>query len=109
MQVISLTQKSKEKMQSLLAAQAGKYEYIRLGTRTKGCAGISYKVEFADVVEMGDEVIEIDGLKLVIDNKSLIYLIGLEVDYKETELENGFVFENPNKKGECGCGESFFI
>jgi len=109
MQIIELTSQAKEKMTSLLNAQAGKYSYIRLGTRTKGCAGVSYKVEFADIVDMGDELVEIDGLKLVIDNKSLIYLIGLVVDFKETELESGFVFENPNKKGECGCGESFFV
>lgn len=109
MQVLTITPTAKEKMQSLLAMHAGKYDYIRLGTRTKGCAGISYKVEFADIVEMGDEVLEFEGLKVVIDNKSLIYLIGLEVNYKETDLESGFVFENPNKKGECGCGESFFV
>ena len=109
MQVLSLTDKAKEKMHSLLAMQAGKYSYIRLGTRTKGCAGISYKVEFADMVEMGDEQLDFDGLKVLIDNKSLIYLIGLEVDFKQSELEEGFVFNNPNKKGECGCGESFFV
>ncbi|HAG52445.1 MAG TPA: iron-sulfur cluster assembly protein IscA [Alphaproteobacteria bacterium] len=109
MQVIELTPQAKEKMINLLNAQTGKYSYIRLGTRTKGCAGVSYKVEFGDMVEMGDELIEIDGLKILIDNKSLIYLIGLRVDFKETELESGFVFENPNKKGECGCGESFFV
>jgi iron-sulfur cluster assembly protein len=109
MQVLTLTDRAKDKMHSLLNMQAGKYSYIRLGTRTKGCAGISYKVEFADMVEMGDEQLDFDGLKVLIDNKSLIYLIGLEVDFKETELEEGFVFNNPNKKGECGCGESFFV
>jgi iron-sulfur cluster assembly protein len=109
MQILTLTEKAKSKMKSLLAMQAGKYSYVRLGTRTKGCAGISYKIEFADAPEMGDEKISVDGLDLLIDNKALIYLIGLEMDYKETELENGFVFNNPNKKGECGCGESFFV
>lgn len=109
MQVITLTDTAKTQMKKLLATQVGKYEYIRLGTKTKGCAGISYKVEFADTPEFGDEHVNIDGLKILIDSKSLIYLIGLEVSFKETELESGFVFENPNKKGNCGCGESFFI
>jgi iron-sulfur cluster assembly protein len=109
MQVLSLTPLAKEKMRGLLSAQAGKYSYIRIGTRTKGCAGVSYKIEFADMVEMGDEHLNIDGLDIVIDNKSLLYLIGLVIDFKETDLESGFVFENPNKKGECGCGESFFV
>lgn len=109
MQVITLTNKAREKMTQLLAGQAGKYSYIRLGTRTKGCAGISYKVEFGDTIEFGDEHITVENIDLLIDNKSLIYLIGLQVDYKETELESGFVFENPNKKGDCGCGESFFV
>lgn len=109
MQIITLTNKAKDKMKTLLASQAGKYSYIRLGTRTKGCAGISYKIEFADTPEMGDEQVNAEGLQLLIDNKALIYLIGLELDYKETELESGFVFNNPNKKGDCGCGESFFV
>lgn len=109
MQVITLTKVAQIKMKNLLMAQAGKYKYIRIGTRTKGCAGVSYKIEFADMPEMGDEHIKMDDLDILIDNKSLLYLIGLEVDFKETELESGFVFENPNKKGECGCGESFFI
>lgn len=109
MELITLTAKAQEQMQKLLADQAGKYQFVRLGTRTKGCAGISYKIEFAEKPELGDELVQFGDLKLLIDNKSLIYLIGLELDFKETVLESGFVFNNPNKTGECGCGESFYV
>ena len=109
MEIIGITEKAQQHMEALLAKQEGKYNYIRLGTRTKGCAGISYKIEFAEAPELGDEEITKGALNIVIDNKSLIYLIGLEIDFKQTALESGFVFNNPNKTGECGCGESFYV
>jgi len=109
MKVISLTENAKIQIRKLLAKELGQYKYIRLGIKRKGCAGASYKIEFAEKVEVDDELHKVDDINVLVDVKSLVYLIGLELDYKETELEAGFIFNNPNKKGSCGCGESFFI
>ena len=82
---------------------------VRLGVRTTGCSGLSYVLEFVDATEVGDEIIEFDDIKLVIDPKSLLYLDGTELDYVKEGLNEGFEFKNPNVKDECGCGESFHV
>ena len=82
---------------------------IRIGVRSKGCSGLSYTLEFADKQEPMDEVIETGGIKLLIDPKASLFLIGTEMDYEEEKLKSGFVFRNPNEKGRCGCGESFHV
>ena len=87
----------------------GKGVGIRLGVRTSGCSGMAYEMEFADEVGDGDLVFEDRGVKVVIDPKSLVYLDGTEVDYAKEGLNEGFKFNNPNVKGECGCGESFTV
>ena len=83
--------------------------YIRLATTTRGCSGLSYKLEYADNPETGDEAFNMYDVSLLIDVKSLIYLAGTEIDYEETDIKSGFVFNNPNQKGSCGCGESFTV
>jgi iron-sulfur cluster assembly protein len=87
----------------------GKGVGIRLGVRTSGCSGMAYQMEFADEVAEGDLVFEDRGVKVVIDPKSLVYLDGTEVDYTKEGLNEGFRFNNPNVKSECGCGESFGV
>ena len=82
---------------------------IRIGVRSKGCSGLSYTLEFADKQEPLDEVIDTQGIKLLIDAKASLFLIGTEMDYEEEKLKSGFVFKNPNEKGRCGCGESFHV
>ena len=82
---------------------------IRLGVRTSGCSGMAYVLEFVDDVTDEDEVFESDGVKVVIDPKSLLYLDGTELDFVKEGLNEGFKFNNPNVKNECGCGESFNI
>jgi len=82
---------------------------IRIGVRSKGCSGLSYTLEFADSPQPMDEIVETNGVKLLIDPKASLFLIGTEMDYAEEKLKSGFVFKNPNEKGRCGCGESFHV
>lgn len=82
---------------------------IRLGVRTSGCSGMAYVLEFVDEVQAEDEVFETSGVRIVIDPKSLLYLDGTELDFVKEGLNEGFKFNNPNVKNECGCGESFNI
>ncbi|MDO6564862.1 iron-sulfur cluster assembly protein IscA [Amphritea sp. 1_MG-2023] len=82
---------------------------IRLGVRTSGCSGMAYVLEFVDDIQEEDQVFESDGVNVVIDPKSLLYLDGTELDFVKEGLNEGFKFNNPNVKNECGCGESFNI
>jgi iron-sulfur cluster assembly protein len=89
--------------------QRGQGEGIRLGVRTTGCSGMAYVLEFVDQVADTDRVFESAGVKVVVDPRSLIYLQGTELDYVKEGLNEGFKFNNPNVKSECGCGESFNV
>lgn len=82
---------------------------IRLGVRTSGCSGMAYVLEFVDDTEDEDTVFDTEGVKVIIDPKSLFYLDGTELDFVKEGLNEGFKFNNPNVKNECGCGESFNI
>jgi iron-sulfur cluster assembly protein len=77
--------------------------------RTKGCSGLSYTLEYADDKAPSDEVVEAHGVRLLVDPKASLFLIGTEMDYEVEKLKSGFVFRNPNEKGRCGCGESFHV
>jgi len=87
----------------------GKGEGVRLGVKTSGCSGMAYVLEFVDEIEEDDVVFEDHGVKVIIDQKSLVYLDGTELDYGKEGLNEGFIFNNPNVKNECGCGESFTV
>ena len=82
---------------------------IKVGINTKGCSGLSYTIEYVDKIDDSDEMIVIDDVKIFIDKKASLFLIGTEMDYEKGELESGFKFINPNEKGRCGCGESFHV
>ncbi len=90
-------------------AKRGKGIGIRLGVKTSGCSGMAYKLEFADAVEPDDVVFESHGIRVLVDPKSLPYLDGTELDYAREGLNEGFKFNNPNVKDQCGCGESFRV
>jgi iron-sulfur cluster assembly protein len=87
----------------------GKGEGLRVGVRTSGCSGKAYVLEFVDAIQPDEVVFESHGVKLIVDPKSLLFLDGLILDYTREGLNEGFKFDNPNVKGECGCGESFTI
>lgn len=82
---------------------------IRLGVRTSGCSGMAYVLEYVDELGDEDQVFEFDRVKVVIDPKSLVYLDGTELDFVKEGLNEGFKFNNPNVRSECGCGESFNV
>ena len=90
-------------------AKRGRGIGLRLGVRTTGCSGLAYKIEYADEVAPEDVVFEGHGVKILIDPKSLPYLDGMELDFAREGLNEGFKFNNPNVKDECGCGESFNV
>ncbi|MGL4473331.1 MAG: iron-sulfur cluster assembly protein IscA [Shewanella sp.] len=87
----------------------GKGIGLRLGLRTSGCSGMAYVIEFVDELNDDDEVHNVDGVNIIVDAKSAIYLQGIELDFVKEGLNEGFKFNNPNAKGECGCGESFTV
>jgi iron-sulfur cluster assembly protein len=90
-------------------AKRGKGIGIRLGVKTSGCSGMAYKLEFADAADPEDIVFESHGLKVLVDPKSLPYIDGTELDFAKEGLNEGFKFNNPNVKDQCGCGESFNV
>jgi iron-sulfur cluster assembly protein len=87
----------------------GKGAGLRLGVKTSGCSGLAYILEFVDAIDENDEVFVEKGVTVIIDKKSLVYLDGIELDFVKEGLNEGFEFNNPNMKGECGCGESFNV
>jgi iron-sulfur cluster assembly protein len=105
---ITITEVAARHVQKFLDNR-GKGVGIRLGVRTSGCSGMAYQMEFADEITEDDLVFEDRGVKVVVDPKSLAYLDGTEVDYTKEGLNEGFKFNNPNVKSECGCGESFNV
>jgi iron-sulfur cluster assembly protein len=105
---ITLTQAAADRMSAYLANR-GKGVGVRLGVKTSGCSGMAYVMEFVDDLNDDDEVFEERGVRVIIDPKSLLYLDGTEVDYGKEGLNEGFKFNNPNAKNECGCGESFTV
>jgi iron-sulfur cluster assembly protein len=80
---------------------------LRLGVLGGGCSGLSYKFKFDTKARPNDKVFDFDGVQIFVDPKSILYLRGMTLDYKETLMQSGFVFENPNAKKSCGCGSSF--
>lgn len=87
----------------------GKGIGLRLGVRTTGCSGLAYKLEYADEAQPEDLKFESHGVAVFVDPKSLAYIDGTELDFVREGLNEGFKFNNPNVKGECGCGESFQV
>lgn len=87
----------------------GKGIGLRLGIKTSGCSGLAYVLEFVDELNADDNVFEQDGVKVIVDTKSLVYLNGTQLDFVKEGLNEGFKFTNPNVKDQCGCGESFSV
>ena len=105
---ISLSESAARHVSNFIAKR-GKGFGIRLGVKTSGCSGMAYKLEFVDNTENEDLVFESHGVKVVIDPKSLAYLDGTALDFVKEGLNEGFKFNNPNVKDQCGCGESFNV
>jgi iron-sulfur cluster assembly protein len=106
---IRLTKKAVEMAKKSIERRGVPTEGLRLGVKGGGCSGVSYAIEFADKIRGRDHVFEFQGLKVVVDPKSLIYLRGSVLDYEVKLMQHGFKFRNPNEKAGCGCGESFTV
>lgn len=105
---ITLTERAAKHVSNYIAKR-GKGVGLRLGVRTTGCSGLAYKLEYADDFKPEDHRFETNGITVVVDPKSLPYLDGTQLDFAREGLNEGFKFNNPNVKDECGCGESFNV
>jgi iron-sulfur cluster assembly protein len=105
---ISLTESAAQRVRSHLA-QRGSGLGLRLGVKETGCSGFSYVVDYADDVRPDDQVFEEHGVKVYVDGAALAFIDGTRIDFVRQGLNEAFRFENPNVKGECGCGESFTV
>ena len=108
-QVITLSDRAAERVKEIIANTKESIIGVRVGVSSGGCAGMSYVMEYAKKANANDEVIEDKGVKVLIDPKAIMYLLGTEMDYKKEELSSTFVFKNPNETERCGCGESFNV
>ena len=108
-QVITLSDRAASRVKEIMAAAGKSIVGVRIGVKSGGCAGMSYIMEYAKQVSSSDEVVEDKGVKVLIDPKAIMYLLGTEMDYKKEELSSSFVFKNPNETERCGCGESFKV
>ena len=105
---ITLTDRAAAHVQRYIEKR-GKGVGVRLGVKTTGCSGLAYKLEFADEIQPEDQQFESNGVRVLVDPKSLAYLDGTELDFVREGLNEGFKFNNPNEKDRCGCGESFNV
>lgn len=109
MQILNVTDQALTHIKELLVKREKGSYGLRIGVKSGGCSGLTYKVEYADEKGQYDEEITCEDVKILVDPKAIMYLLGTEMDYQETDFKSGFVFANPNEKGKCGCGKSFNI
>jgi iron-sulfur cluster assembly protein len=105
---VVLTDRAAARIKEVLAAENREGQGLRVKVVGGGCSGLQYKVDF-DQPKTTDKIFEKDGAKVLVDMKSLLYLSGTELDYKDELMQSGFVFQNPNVKKACGCGQSFMV
>ena len=107
--VIKLSDKAVNRIKEIMSQAQNSTIGVRVGVKSGGCAGMSYLMENAKEVKPTEEVIEDKGVKVLIDPKAIMYLLGTEMDYKKEKFSSQFVFKNPNETERCGCGESFKV
>ena len=105
-QVVRLTEAAAERIKAVMAKADRPIAAVRVGVKNGGCAGMSYTMEYAEKVDPLDEIVEDKGVRILIDPKAVLFLLGTEMDYKVNKLSAQFVFNNPNQTAACGCGES---
>ena len=105
-QVMRLTDAAALRIKDVMARADKPVAGVRVGVKNGGCAGMEYTMEYADAVKPSDEVVEDKGVKILVDPKAVLFLLGTEMDYKTEKLSAQFVFNNPNQTSACGCGES---
>ena len=107
--VVTLTDAAATRVKDIMSRSDKPIAGVRVGVKNGGCAGMSYTMEYADDVRPHDEVVEDKGVKVLIDPKAVLFLLGTQMDFQTTKMSSGFVFNNPNQTSACGCGESVAI
>ena len=108
-QVIKLSDNAAERIKLIMSKAESSAIGVRVGVKSGGCAGMTYVMEYAKEIKPDEEIIEDKGVKVLIDPKALIYLLGTEMDFKQEKFSSQFIFKNPNENERCGCGVSFKI
>ncbi|MEI6986325.1 MAG: iron-sulfur cluster assembly accessory protein [Rhodospirillaceae bacterium] len=107
--VITITAAAADRVRDIMAKRERPALALRIGVKPRGCSGLSYTIDYADEIRPQEEVINVQGVTVLIDPAATLFLIGTEMDYIDTPMQSGFVFRNPNEKARCGCGESFNV
>ncbi|GJD35742.1 iron-sulfur cluster assembly protein [Methylobacterium aerolatum] len=107
--VISLTERAADRIKAIMAQADTPVAGLRVGVKNGGCAGMSYTMEYADERKPGEDVVEDRGVRVFVDPKAVLFLLGTEMDFTTNKLASQFVFNNPNQTSACGCGESVAI
>ena len=107
--MVTISNAAKERLLELLKKEGSSKKYVRVGVESGGCSGLSYKLVFENEKDNDDELIEDNGVKLLVNKKSYLYLVGTTLEFSDGLNGKGFVFNNPNASRTCGCGESFSL
>jgi iron-sulfur cluster assembly protein len=109
LKVMTLTDAAANRVKDIIARADKPIEGVRVGVKNGGCAGMAYTMEYAETADPADDVVEDKGVKLFVDPKAVLFLLGTEMDFETTKMASQFVFRNPNQTSACGCGESVSI
>lgn len=107
--ILTLTPKAIDRIRYLVNQSSSQDNILRVGIEKGGCAGLTYSMDYISEIKEGDEIVDQDDIRVVIDPKAILYLLGTEMDYVEDKFSSGFKFNNPNEVSACGCGESVEI
>jgi len=107
--VMTVTHAAASRVQEIIENSEKPIAGLKIGVKNGGCAGMEYTLDYAETIDPGVDVVEDNGIKIVIDPKAILFLLGTEMDYEVSKLSSGFVFNNPNQTSACGCGESVAI
>lgn len=107
--LLQITDNAAKRIKELLAKKGNEVHAIKVSVKTGGCSGLSYVIDYAEQKNKFDELVEDNGVKVIVDAKALMYLVGTEMDFVEDKFNSTFVFNNPNEKNKCGCGKSFGV
>ena len=107
--ILTLSDNAVSRIKEIMSLNKKNAIGVRVGVKSGGCAGMSYVMEYAEEIKPNEEIIEENGIKVLIDPKAIMYLLGTQMDFKKEKFSSQFVFKNPNETERCGCGESFKI
>jgi len=107
--MIEISNSARDRLLHLLEKKDEKQQFVRVGVESGGCSGLSYKLDFDNTTNEDDELIDNNGIKLLVNKKSFLYLVGTTLEFSDGLNGKGFVFNNPNASRTCGCGESFSL